>query len=76
MWTQTANLKWSPKAIISTPENNVDVARKHLEKTVNHYGPVVLANLIDKKGTQKRLGEEYKRVVEAINVNTKECTSV
>lgn len=47
--------------------HNVDVAQKHFEKGLKEYGKEVLINLIDKKGTQKKLGDEFEKVIAQLN---------
>jgi Phosphoinositide polyphosphatase (Sac family) len=63
IWQQKPSLKWEPKGEIPMESHNVDVARKHLERLLKEYGSQVLINLIDKKGTQKKVGDEFERVV-------------
>eukprot|EP00331_Platyophrya_macrostoma_P010746 CAMPEP_0176425086 /NCGR_PEP_ID=MMETSP0127-20121128/11202_1 /TAXON_ID=938130 /ORGANISM="Platyophrya macrostoma, Strain WH" /LENGTH=343 /DNA_ID=CAMNT_0017806225 /DNA_START=740 /DNA_END=1774 /DNA_ORIENTATION=+ len=68
VWAQKPNLKWSPGAnFLLSQEHNTEVAKKHFDNVVKNYGSVVLVNLIDKKGTQKMLGDEFQRVVHVAN---------
>lgn len=69
VWAQKPTLKWSPSAVfLTSQELNVEIAKKNFDNTVKSYGSVVLVNLIDKKGTQKMLGEEFQRVCRVANV--------
>jgi len=51
------NLKWSPPVIINENfEDSRIAAEMHFKETVDMYGPQYLVNLIDKKGSQLRIG--------------------
>ena len=67
IWQQKPTLKWEPKGAIVMENHNVDVAQKHFEKGLKEYGKEVLINLIDKKGTQKKLGDEFEKVINQLN---------
>lgn len=56
LWTQTPNLSWMPKVKIST---NSDPSKRHISELKKLYKKVVYVNLIDKKGSQKRLGDSF-----------------
>lgn len=59
-WKQTPNLKWSPPVTIgnNTKERN-EAFSSHMNKLVQNYKEVYIVNLIDKKGSQKRLGDIF-----------------
>lgn len=68
LWTQTPNLKWSPTLKISSDSvMNEKVASLHLEEQVNRYKENILVNLIDKKGSQNRIGEAFTKIVEKVD---------
>ena len=57
------NLKWSPPVVINGNfENSRIAAETHFKETKLEYGPQYLVNLIDKKGSQKRIGDQFTRV--------------
>ena len=57
------NLKWSPPVIINNSfENSRLAAEAHFKETKAVYGPQYMINLIDKKGSQKRIGDQFTRV--------------
>jgi hypothetical protein len=69
MWKQKPTLKWSPKGLLlGQPEENVELLKKHFDQQLREYGPQILINLIDKKGTQKMLGEYFQRTVQQAKV--------
>lgn len=59
-WKQTPNFKWSPPLVIA---GNVAQRKKsfglHMNRMVEKYKNVFVVNLIDKKKTQKRLGDVF-----------------
>jgi hypothetical protein len=60
IWTQSPNLSWNPKVVISPQK---EPGLKHNQETLKIYKNLVYVNLIDKKGTQKRLGEAFSSLV-------------
>ena len=66
VWKQTPNLKWSPPVAIENNEMRMkNVSMQHLSKMLNAYKDNHLINLIDKKGSQKKIGELMTRMVES-----------
>lgn len=60
LWKQNPDLRWSPKCVINPNDKvNTDIAKKNYDDIKNHYENCSLLNLIDKKGTQKRMGEYF-----------------
>jgi|JI9StandDraft_1071089.scaffolds.fasta_scaffold566451_1 phosphatidylinositol 4-phosphatase len=60
IWNQSPDLKWSPKVTISDNDRlNCDVMKKNYDDILKNYENCALINLIDKKGSQKRLGEYF-----------------
>ena len=57
------NLKWSPPVIINENfEDSRIAAEMHFKETVDMYGPQYLVNLIDKKGSQLRIGNQFTKL--------------
>ena len=63
-WTQTPTLKYNPKLKIHPDhKKNVSLAEEHFKETIERYGDISLINLIDRKGSQNLIGEEFTKVV-------------
>lgn len=63
IWSMKPNLKWSPPVVINQNFDNSRLAAEaHFKETKQVYGPQYLVNLIDKKGSQKRIGDQFTRV--------------
>ena len=57
IWKQTPDFKWSPKCTIDPNDKlNVDITRKNYQDIKKSYENCTMVNLIDKKGSQKRMG--------------------
>jgi phosphatidylinositol 4-phosphatase len=63
-WTQKPNLAWTPPVKIC--EEKKEPSAKHIKELHKIYKEVVFINLIDKKGSQLRLGRQFQEVVESI----------
>jgi hypothetical protein len=62
-WDQDPDLKWSPKVSIHANDKlNLEVAKKNYQDIKENYENCTLVNLIDKKGSQKRLGEYFEKI--------------
>jgi hypothetical protein len=62
------NLKWSPPVIIDTNfQESLAAAQIHFSRTKQEYGSQYLVNLIDKKGSQQRIGDQMTRVYKELN---------
>ncbi|CAD8116127.1 unnamed protein product [Paramecium primaurelia] len=73
-WQQQPTLKWAPKAtIIGDRSYNSELCKKHFEKCAESYQQLqIILNLIDKKGTQKMLGEYFTSMISSVKtVKTK-----
>lgn len=63
LWQQTPDLKWSPKCTIDPNDKlNTEITRKNYQDIKKNYENCCMLNLIDKKGTQKRMGEYFDRM--------------
>jgi len=60
-------MKWSPAVRINpSTEDSLVLARKHIEEMKKNYGEQVFINLIDKKGSQLRIGTTFTNIVNTI----------
>lgn len=67
IWKQTPDLKWSPKVTIHPSDKlNSDVMRKNYADIKRSYENCTLVNLIDRKGSQGRLGEYLQKMNGAV----------
>jgi hypothetical protein len=63
LWSMKPSLKWSPPVKINSDfDNSVLAADIHFRKTKKLYGSQYLVNLIDKKGSQDRIGKAFTRL--------------
>lgn len=63
IWKQMPDLRWSPKCVINPNDKlNIEICRKNYKDIGKNYENCTLLNLIDKKNTQKRMGEYFERV--------------
>lgn len=57
-------MKWSPAVKIHpNTEESLTLAKKHVEEIKQVYGEQVFINLIDKKGSQLRIGTNFTNIV-------------
>lgn len=69
VWSQLPNIKYKPPPVPTTGSNQVDVLRKHLDHLVSTYGrPVVLINLINHTGPEKKMEEELAKNLKIISL--------
>lgn len=61
LWTQKPNLAWSPPIVIN--KENLEPSYKHISEISQIYKSITYVNLIDKKGSQKRLGTEFENLI-------------
>ena len=58
IWKQTPDLKWRPKVTIHPNDKlNSEIIKKNYADIKKRYDNCTLLNLIDKKGSQGRIGE-------------------
>lgn len=62
-WRQIPNVKYTPKLVIDDNPNTHDSCRKHFVDQINRYGNQIIINLINKKGYELKLGDEFARNV-------------
>lgn len=57
-------MKWSPAVKIHpNQDESLALAKKHVEEMKQNYGEQVFINLIDKKGSQLRIGTHFTNIV-------------
>ena len=67
-WQQKPNLKYKPRPTLTSGENeSAGACRRHLEEQIKYYGNQVLVNLIDQKGSELMLGEQYETQIRKLN---------
>ena len=60
LWNQIPNFSWDPTIDLNPDlKANSDAMKKHLDEELSHYSKLKLINLIDNKGSQKRIGESF-----------------
>lgn len=63
LWKQSPSLKWAPKCSINPNDRlNEEMIKKNYEDVKMSYENVTLINLIDKKGTQKKMGDYFEKL--------------
>lgn len=63
-WSMKPNLKWSPPVLVNPDfKCSVDSAKRHIDETCQDYKSQCLVNLIDKKGSQDRIGKKFTELV-------------
>ena len=68
IWTQTPTLKYNPKVAVNGDRNSVNkTATTHLQRISDEYEKVVCVSLIDKKGSQLKIGEAFTKIVKDVN---------
>ena len=68
IWKQSPNLKWNPKLLIeSNLMKNKSAFKYHIDKMKKAYGENYCINLIDKKGSQKIIGEFFTEMIKTEN---------
>lgn len=63
-------MKWSPKVVINHNDKlNTEITRKNYNDIKKNYENCALINLIDKKGSQKRMGDYFERMHMSVGEN-------
>jgi len=54
------NMQWSPPVIVNSNfEESLQVAKLHFKETLAEYPKQYMVNLIDKKGSQNKVGTKF-----------------
>ncbi|XP_014270800.1 phosphatidylinositol-3-phosphatase SAC1 [Halyomorpha halys] len=62
-WQQYPNLKLKPRPTIIQEENHTAAFSKHFKKQLMDYGKQVIVNLVDQSGSEGKLEEFYRMLV-------------
>jgi hypothetical protein len=62
-WNQLPDLSYKPRPVISTTQDHLDAFKRHFDTQIYHYGRQVIINLLDQKGHEQRLVENYGQMV-------------
>ncbi|NP_001086149.1 phosphatidylinositol-3-phosphatase SAC1 isoform 1 [Xenopus laevis] len=65
-WSQRPNLKYKPKPQISKAVNHMDGFQRHFDSQVISYGKQVVLNLVNQKGSEKPLEQEFSQMVSGL----------
>ncbi|XP_066909129.1 phosphatidylinositol-3-phosphatase SAC1 isoform X2 [Halyomorpha halys] len=66
-WQQYPNLKLKPRPTIIQEENHTAAFSKHFETQLMDYGRQVIVNLVDHSGSEGKLEEFYRKLVNEAN---------
>ncbi|KAI9096971.1 SacI homology domain-containing protein [Phlyctochytrium arcticum] len=66
-WRQVANIRYQPKLVIDPNPQTAASFRKHFEDQIKRYGGNIAVNLINKKGYEQRLGDEFAKHARLMN---------
>lgn len=70
IWSMKPNLKWSPPVKVNKNfDTSILAAQYHFKDTKPLYPQQYLVNLIDKKGSQKMIGENFTKVYKELKDN-------
>ena len=75
-WRQQVNLKYKPRPAIETTQQTTTAFQNHFRKQLLTYGPQVLINLVDTKGSEMALAHEYQRLAQSSADLKLKCASV
>lgn len=68
IWKQSPNLKWTPTLRIEANSlKNKDAYERHINKIKKAYGDNYIVNLIDKKGSQEKIGSYFTELIRSAN---------
>ncbi|TPX71110.1 hypothetical protein SpCBS45565_g01267 [Spizellomyces sp. 'palustris'] len=66
-WKQTANIRYQPKLEIDANPRTSASFKKHFTDQLALYGNQIVVNLINKKGYEHRLGDEFAKHIRLLN---------
>ncbi|KAF2072284.1 hypothetical protein CYY_006391 [Polysphondylium violaceum] len=67
LWSQFPNLKYKPSVTFyGKDSDNSKYCETHFNQLLDKYGKVTIINLIDRKGSELKLGEAYENIVKNI----------
>jgi len=65
-WSQRPTLKYKPTPIIDSDVDQGLGVQRHFDEQIVYYGQQVIINLLDQKGSEKRLSEAFQRSVHSL----------
>lgn len=66
-WRQVVNLKYSPRLVVDPNPDTERAIRRHFESETQHYGRQIAVNLVNKKGSEERVGDAYTRLLKGLD---------
>jgi phosphatidylinositol 4-phosphatase len=70
LWSQKPTMKWSPTVRIhQNTDESLNLALKHVSEIKSSYREQVFINLIDKKGSQLRIGTTFTHIMDRLKDN-------
>ncbi|KAI1285280.1 Phosphatidylinositol-3-phosphatase SAC1 [Halotydeus destructor] len=66
-WSQMPTLMYKPKPVPTPNQNHLEGFKKHMESLIQHYGPVIMLNLIDQKGDEDVMEKKIAEIVKQYN---------
>ncbi|KAJ3220303.1 Phosphatidylinositide phosphatase SAC1 [Clydaea vesicula] len=66
-WRQIPNIRYTPRLEIDLNPNSATSFRKHFAEQITHYGNQIVVNLINKKGYEMGLGDEFQKHILTMN---------
>ncbi len=71
VWSMKPTMQWSPPVLVSQNfDESFNAAKLHIVETNAQYGQQYFVNLIDKKGSQLRIGTKFTELVKQLNDST------
>uniref|UniRef100_A0A183EQ96 Phosphatidylinositol-3-phosphatase SAC1 n=1 Tax=Gongylonema pulchrum TaxID=637853 RepID=A0A183EQ96_9BILA len=63
-WSQKPNLRWQPEPVLNPTDDQTEAYKRHMIMQQHVYGgKLVIVNLVNQRGREKRVGGELDRVV-------------
>ena len=66
-WKQVANLKYKPKPVIVESPLTQQALRTHFDTMLEHYGNVVILNLVDQKKAEGQLEAAFREAIQKLD---------
>ncbi|KAJ3043751.1 Phosphatidylinositide phosphatase SAC1 [Rhizophlyctis rosea] len=66
-WKQVVNAKYQPKLVVEPHEKTSESFKKHFDEQIGRYGNQVVVNLINTKGYELPVGQEFARQIAKLN---------
>ena len=66
-WSQKPNLKYKPSIVLDENKNQVEICRKHFQKSVQIYNKNVCVNLVNQHGSEGMLEKKFDNVIKSLN---------